>query len=59
VVTGETEIVTKLSSEPVAATVARLTGMITAKGMKVFAVIDQRAEAEHVGLELRALVDGR
>jgi uncharacterized protein (DUF302 family) len=49
----ETDIVTKVSPRPVADTVARLTGMVTAKGMKVFAVIDQRAEARLVGLQLR------
>jgi uncharacterized protein (DUF302 family) len=46
-------IVTKLSRRPVADTVARLTGMISAKGMRLFAVIDQRAEARQVGLDLR------
>ena len=46
-------IVTKLSHQPVADTVARLTGMISAKGMRLFAVIDQRAEARQVGLDLR------
>jgi uncharacterized protein (DUF302 family) len=53
---GETDVVTKLSRESVAATVARLTAMITAKGMKVFAVIDQAAEARQAGLELRETV---
>ena len=33
-VASETDVVTKLSRESVAATVARLTGMITAKGMR-------------------------
>ena len=46
-------IVTKLSRRPVADTVARLTGMISAKGMRLFAVIDQRAEARQAGLDLR------
>lgn len=46
-------IVTKLSPRSVSDTVTRFTGMIAAKGMKVFAVIDQRAEAERVGLKLR------
>jgi uncharacterized protein (DUF302 family) len=50
------EIVTKLSSETVPATVARLTDMISAKDMKLFAVIDQRAEAERVGLDLRETI---
>jgi len=46
-------IVTKLSRLPVADTVARLTGMVSAKGMRLFAVIDQRAEAQQAGLDLR------
>jgi uncharacterized protein (DUF302 family) len=46
-------IVTKLSHLPVAGTVARLTGMIEAKRMRLFAVIDQRAEAQRAGLDLR------
>jgi len=49
----ETDVVTKLSHLSVADTVAKLTGMINAKGMKVFAVIDQSAEARQVGLSLR------
>jgi uncharacterized protein (DUF302 family) len=49
----ETDVVTKLSPRPVADTVAKLTGMIGAKGMKLFAVIDQSAEARQVGLTLR------
>ena len=46
-------IVTKLSHLPVADTVARLTGLVSAKGMRLFAVIDQRAEAQQAGLDLR------
>jgi uncharacterized protein (DUF302 family) len=46
-------IVTKLSPLPVAATVARLTGIITASNIRLFAVIDQREEARQVGLDLR------
>ena len=46
-------IVTKLSPLPVAGTVAKLTGLISAKGIKLFAVIDQSAEAHEVGLSLR------
>ncbi len=49
----ETDIVTKLSARPVAGTVSKLTGMISAKGMKLFAVIDQSAEARQAGLTLR------
>ena len=47
-------IVAKLSPLPVADTVAKLTGMISAKGIKLFAVIDQSAEARQAGLSLRA-----
>src|SRR6266567_2579799 len=50
---GDPGIVTKLSHLPAAETVARLTAMISAKGMKLFAVIDQRAEAQGAGLDLR------
>ena len=46
-------IVTKLGPLPVAGTVAKLTGIISAKGVKLFAVIDQSAEARQVGLSLR------
>jgi uncharacterized protein (DUF302 family) len=49
----EAGIVTKLSPLPVAATVAKLTGMLSAKGIKLFAVIDQSAEARQAGLSLR------
>ena len=34
-------------------TVSRLLGLLDAKGLKLFAVIDQQAEARAVGLELR------
>src|ERR1700730_2837714 len=50
---NEMDIVTKLSPLPVADTVSKLIGMISAKGMKLFAVIDQSAEARQVGLSLR------
>ena len=53
---AETDVVTKLSRKSVAATVARLTSMITAKGMRLFAVIDQAAEARQAGLTLRETV---
>ena len=49
----EAGIVTKLSPLPVAGTVSKLTGIISAKGVKLFAVIDQSAEARQVGLSLR------
>jgi uncharacterized protein (DUF302 family) len=47
------EIVTKLSPRSVAETVALLKGLIEAKGLTLFAVIDQQAEARGAGLELR------
>ena len=50
---AQTGIVTKPSPRPVAATVERLAAMIAAKGMKLFAVIDQAAAARETGLELR------
>jgi uncharacterized protein (DUF302 family) len=50
------DIVTKSGPLSVAATVARLTGMINAKGMRLFAVIDQRAEARQAELDLRDTV---
>ena len=51
--TIETEITTKISPRSVTETVSRLTGILDAKGLKVFAVIDQAAEARQVGLQLR------
>jgi uncharacterized protein (DUF302 family) len=53
VAANEAGIVTRLSPRPVTDTVTRLTDMVTAKGMKVFAVIDQAAEARRAGLDLR------
>jgi uncharacterized protein (DUF302 family) len=52
----ESDVVTKLSPLTVADTTSKLTGMIAAKGMKLFAVIDQAAEARQVGLSLRETV---
>ena len=49
----EADVVTKLSPHPVADTVSKLTGMISAKGIRLFAVIDQSAEARQAGLSLR------
>ena len=46
-------IITKLSPHPVADTVSKLTGIIGAKGIRLFAVIDQSAEARQAGLSLR------
>jgi uncharacterized protein (DUF302 family) len=48
--------VTKVSTRTVAETVARFTGIAKAKGLRVFAVIDQAAEARQAGLELRDTV---
>jgi uncharacterized protein (DUF302 family) len=48
-----TQVTTKVSPRSVTATVSRLTGIMAAKGMKVFAVIDQSAEAREAGLQLR------
>ncbi len=48
--------VTKASPTGVVDTVTRLTEMIAAKGMQLFAVIDQAAEARCIGLELRDTV---
>lgn len=53
-VPDEAGIVTKLSPRTVPATVERLTGLLTAKQMTIFAVIDQAAAARGAGLELRA-----
>jgi uncharacterized protein (DUF302 family) len=49
----ETDIITKLSPRSVDDTVTRLADMVLAKGMKLFAVIDQSAEARTAGLQLR------
>jgi uncharacterized protein (DUF302 family) len=49
-------VVTKVSPLTVAETVARFTGIAQAKGLRLFAVIDQAAEARQAGLELRDTV---
>ena len=51
--TGGSGVVTKSSRRSVGETVARLLELLTAKDLKVFAVIDQAAEARAIGLELR------
>ena len=56
VAANEAGIVTRLSPRTVTDTVARLTGILDAKGAKVFAVIDQAAEARQAGLDLRETV---
>ena len=45
--------ISKVSPRSVGETVARLVALLGAKGIKVFSVIDQRAEARAVGLDLR------
>jgi uncharacterized protein (DUF302 family) len=49
----EAQVTTKVSPRSVAATVARLTGILSARSMKVFAVIDQSEQAREAGLRLR------
>ncbi len=46
-------VVTKVSPWSVADTVSRLSALVAAKGLRLFAVIDQSREAKDVGLELR------
>lgn len=46
-------MITKASPRSVADTVDRLEALVTAKGMKVFAVIDHSGEAKAARLELR------
>ena len=49
----ETQVTTKASPRSVSDTVSRLQGILSARGMKIFAVIDQRAQAVQAGLQLR------
>ena len=51
---GAAGVVTKASPRAVGETVARLLELLESKGIKVFTVIDQQAEARAVGLDLRA-----
>jgi uncharacterized protein (DUF302 family) len=48
-----TDLTTKTSPRSVDETASRLTALLDAGGMKVFAVIDQAAEALQAGLDLR------
>jgi len=50
---GQPAVTTKISQLSFADTVSRLQSLLGAKGMKIFAVIDQRAEAQGAGLDLR------
>jgi uncharacterized protein (DUF302 family) len=52
----EAAVVTKLSSRSVAETASLFTNLLVSKGLKIFSVIDQRAEARLVGLELRETI---
>jgi uncharacterized protein (DUF302 family) len=49
-------VITKASPRTVAETVGRFGGIAKAKGLRVFAVIDQAAEARQAGLALRDTV---
>jgi uncharacterized protein (DUF302 family) len=46
-------VITKISPRSVSDTTSRLLAVLASKGVKLFAVIDQREEARAVGLELR------
>ena len=50
---SDDQLVTKLSARSVTDTVARLSDVLAAKGVKLFAVIDHSGEAKAAGLELR------
>ena len=52
----EPGVMTKLSQLSVADTVSKLTAILAGMGVKLFAVIDQAAEARQVGLTLRDTV---
>jgi uncharacterized protein (DUF302 family) len=52
----EVDVVTKLSSRSVAETASLFTNLLVSKGLKIFSVIDQSAEARLVGLELRETI---
>jgi uncharacterized protein (DUF302 family) len=54
--THEGDLETVRSAFPVVETVARIERAVTSAGMKVFARIDQAAEARGVGLEMRPAV---
>ena len=49
-------VISKESPRTVAETVARFSGIAKAKGLRMFAVIDQAAEARQAGLALRDTV---
>lgn len=51
--TSAQSITTKDSPRPVGDTVTRLVDLVAARGMKIFVVVDQAAEARAAGLVLR------
>jgi uncharacterized protein (DUF302 family) len=53
---GEHDVVTKLGSRSVAETASLFTQLLIGKGLKIFTVIDQSAEARLVGLPLRETI---
>jgi uncharacterized protein (DUF302 family) len=50
---GDGAVVTKLSPWPMADTLARLSAVVAARGMEMFAVIDHSGKARDIGLDLR------
>ena len=50
---GDRAVVTKLSPWSMADTLARLSAVVAARGMEVFAVIDHSGKAREIGLDLR------
>lgn len=48
------DFITKVCPLGVAEAVARMEALVTERGMRLFAVIDQAAEARQVGLDMRA-----
>jgi uncharacterized protein (DUF302 family) len=52
----DAQVTTKVSPRSVADTVSRLTETLSARGVKVFAVIDQSLQARAANLELRETV---
>ncbi len=52
----EAGVLTKLSSRSVAETASLFTNLLVGKGLKIFSVIDQSAEALLAGLELRETI---
>jgi uncharacterized protein (DUF302 family) len=55
-VQGVEGVVTKLSARSVAETASLFTQLLIGKGLKIFTVIDQSAEARLVGLPLRETI---